>query len=96
MKTETYITLCHRCNGTGKYDRGACFGCRQWGAFGFTRRKSRRGRAVVVTAIRDKKEGRIPWISIYGATPEQALSIVRRVQAVKGISAAITDTLQAG
>lgn len=97
MKTaREHITICPRCAGTGRYDRGACFECAPFGAFGFVRRATKRGRPVFVSAIRTEAEGRIPWVTIYGnATTEQALEITRRVQAVNGVPASITATLQA-
>lgn len=97
MKTaREHITICPRCAGTGRYDRGACFECAPYGAFGFVRRATKRGRPVFVTAIRSEAEGRIPWVTIYGnATPAQALEITRQVQAVNGTPKHITESLQA-
>jgi hypothetical protein len=91
-----YLTICPRCAGTGRYDRGACFECKRYGALGFVWRATKRGRPCFVTAIRDPKEGRIPWVTIYGsATPAQAVALVQRVQRVAGLPAAIIESVQA-
>lgn len=92
---QAFITICPRCNGTGRYDRGACFECRSFGACGWVRRSKKGKAAAQVTAIRDEAEGRIPWLTIYGATPPQAVEIVRRQMRVKGLPTAIIESVAA-
>jgi hypothetical protein len=90
-----YLALCQRCNGTGRYDRGACFGCRPFGSLGWVRRVSRAKDGAQVTAIRDAAEGRIDWIVIYNATPKQAVQIVQRQMRVAGKPEALIESVQA-
>ena len=92
---QAFITICPLCNGTGRYDRGACFECSPFGACGWVRRSKKRGAAAQVTAIRAETEGRIPWLAIYGATPQQAVEIVQRQMRVKGLPAAIIESVAA-
>lgn len=95
MTTKPYIALCQRCNGTGRYDRGACFGCKLYGSAGWIRRASKSVRAVQVTAVRDDAEGRINWLKIYDATPSQAAQIVQRQMRLVGKPAALIDSVKA-
>lgn len=90
-----YLGLCYRCNGTVRYDRGACFGCRPFGSLGWVRRISRSKDGAQVTAVRDEAEGRIDWVVIYGATPKQAVQIVQRQMRIAQKPEALINSVQA-
>jgi len=92
---EMHITLCPRCLGTGRFDRGACFECRPFGALGFVKRARKSADFSQVTAIRDEAEGRIDWIKIFNASPKQAVAIVQRVQRVKEMPESIIASVEA-
>ena len=92
---QAFITICPRCDGTGRYDRGACFECRPFGACGWVRRSRKAETVSQVTAIRDEAEGRIPWLQVYGASPRQAVEIVRRQMRVKGLPDSIIESVAA-
>lgn len=92
---KPYITVCSRCGGSGRYDRGACFGCRPYGSAGWVR-KARRSRPVAqVTAIRDSAEGRIEWIKIYSASPSKAKDLVQRMLRLAQKPMALVDSVEA-
>ena len=76
-----YNVLCTRCNGTGRHDRGVCFGCKGYGS------------KVQQNKPRTTARGLIPWLVeaeridgsgigkaaiIYCVTPKQAIEIVER------------------
>lgn len=90
-----YITLCMRCRGTGRYDRGACFGCRPYGSTGWVRKPKRSSPVAQVTAIRDPEEGRIDWIKVYGASPRQGKELVQRMLRIANLSAALIESVDA-
>jgi hypothetical protein len=90
-----YLALCQRCNGTGRYDRGACFGCRAYGAAGWVRIANKSNKGAQVTAIRDESEGRIDWVIIYNATPKQACAIVARQMTLAGKPKELIDSIAA-
>ena len=79
-----FITICPRCMGKGRYDRGSCYGCHQYGGNGWVERSKAKGTPVVVTAIRSEAEGPIEWVKIYGAVPSDAVAIVQRQMRAKG------------
>ena len=91
----SYLGLCYRCNGSGRYDRGACFGCRPFGSLGWVRRATKISTGAQVTAVRDEAEGRIDWIVIYGASPKQAVEIVQRQMRVAGKPQFLIDSVKA-
>ena len=90
-----HITLCPRCLGTGRFDRGTCFECRRFGGLGFIKRDRKSNQFAQVTAIRDAAEGRIDWVKIFNASPKQAVEIVQRVQRVKGLPESIIASVEA-
>lgn len=90
-----YITVCTRCNGSGRYDRGACFGCKNFGSLGWTRKPRKSKTVAQVTAIRDEAEGRLDWIKVYNATAAQAVEIVQRQMRVAGTPSRIIKTVEA-
>ena len=92
---KLFVCVCMRCNGTGRYDRGACFGCRPFGSTGWVSKPKRATPVVQVTAIRSAEEGRIDWIKVYGGSPGTALGIVQREMRVKGLPQALQDSVQA-
>lgn len=82
---QNLIAVCGRCLGTGRYDRGACFGCRSFGACGWVRVSKPSKSFVQVTTIRDQAEGRIDWIKVYGPVrKDTAVEIVKRQMRVSG------------
>ncbi len=94
-QNEKYLALCQRCNGTGRYDRGACFGCHAYGSAGWVRLVSKSNQGAQVTAIRDASEGQIDWVIIYNATAKQACEIVKRQMTLAGKPKELIDTVDA-
>lgn len=92
---KPYITVCTRCHGSGRYDRGACFGCRPYGSAGWVRKAKRTRPVVQVTAIRDPAEGRIKWIKIYFASPSKARELVQRMLRLAGKPMELVDSVEA-
>lgn len=90
-----YLGLCQRCNGSGRYDRGACFGCRPNGSLGWVLRAKKSAQGAQVSAVRDEAEGRIDWVVIYDASPKQAVQIVQRQMRVAGRPEALINSVQA-
>lgn len=94
-KGKSFIHVCPRCDGRGRYDRGYCYGCHKFGSNGWVLR-SRKGKIKVqVTAIRNEAEGRIDWCQIWNAEPQVAVEIVRRQMRARNRPETLIKSVQA-
>lgn len=75
-----YNVLCSRCNGTGRYDRGTCFGCKGAGSKlqAVKPRTSARGLTAWIVEAEHTAGGIGKAAVIYSVTPAQAVDVVER------------------
>lgn len=80
-QTTQFSCQCSRCNGTGKYDRGTCFGCK---GLGYKNQATKpRGLTefnLTVTYANGSKNN----IRIFASRHENAVSIITRICQIKG------------
>ena len=76
----TYNVLCSRCNGTGRYDRGACFRCKGAGCKqqAVKPRTCARGLSAWIVEAERTAGGTGKAAVIYSVTPAQAVDVVER------------------
>jgi hypothetical protein len=83
---KKFTCQCHRCDGSGKYDRGTCFDCK---GTGFKNRTTQpRGLTPFVLSVTYSDQSKDTPL-VFAATREKAIGIVARACRVAGWNAEI-------